>query len=93
MVDSFKGLRIELVKFVGEQVVKVGKEGKLVILIECEEKGIYDFDWLGLVGVIYFEFFSVFGQNIDGKMFFSLFIILIFFIMFVFIISQIFFLI
>lgn len=65
--DSLKGLRTELAKLVGEQAVKAGKEGKSVTLVEREEKGTHDFDWLGLVGATYLESFSASGQNTDGK--------------------------
>ncbi|OWT37649.1 cytoplasmic protein [Cryptococcus neoformans Bt1] len=65
--DSLKGLRAELAKLVGEQAIKAGKEGNSVTLVEREEKGTHDFDWLGLVGATYLESFSASRQKIDGK--------------------------
>ncbi|WVO20689.1 uncharacterized protein IAS62_001988 [Cryptococcus decagattii] len=65
--DSLKGLRAELAKLVGEQAVKAGKEGKSIVLVEREEKGTHDFDWLSLVGATYLESISASGQKTDGK--------------------------
>lgn len=74
--DSLKGLRAELAKLVGEQAVKAGKEGKSIVLVEREEKGTHDFDWLSLVGATYLESISASGQKTDGKTPFSPLIIL-----------------